>query len=95
MKNALYFLLTLLLSLPSIANAERVKVGAESTEKYFPLLAGKRVAVMTNQSGIVGDKHLIDVLVENPSLIQRPILIKGEVAMLGRPIENVKFFIDN
>lgn len=65
MKNALYFLLTLLLSLPSIANAEGVKVGAESTEKYFPLLAGKRVAVMTNQSGIVGDKHLIDVLVEN------------------------------
>lgn len=65
MKNALYFILTLLLSLPSIANAEGVKVGAESTEKYFPLLAGKRVAVMTNQSGIVGDKHLIDVLVEN------------------------------
>lgn len=37
----------------------------------------------------------ITVLIENPSLIQRPILIKGEVAMIGRPIENVKFFIDN
>ncbi|MCJ7932464.1 MAG: arsenate reductase (glutaredoxin) [Chryseobacterium sp.] len=36
----------------------------------------------------------IKILSENPSLIQRPILIKGSVAMLGRPIENVKFFIE-
>ena len=43
----------------------------------------------------LSEEEWIDVLVENPSLIQRPILIKGEVAMLGRPIENVKFFIDN
>ena len=37
----------------------------------------------------------IKVLAENPSLIQRPILIKGNVAMIARPIENVKFFIEN
>ena len=36
----------------------------------------------------------IKVLAENPSLIQRPIIIKGPVAMLGRPVENVKYFID-
>jgi arsenate reductase (glutaredoxin) len=36
----------------------------------------------------------ITILSENPSLIQRPILIKGSVAMLGRPIENVKYFIE-
>lgn len=36
----------------------------------------------------------IRILHENPSLIQRPILIKGSVAMIGRPIENVKFFIE-
>ncbi|CAA7193596.1 MULTISPECIES: ArsC/Spx/MgsR family protein [Chryseobacterium] len=36
----------------------------------------------------------IRILSENPSLIQRPILIKGSVAMLGRPIENVKYFIE-
>ena len=34
----------------------------------------------------------IKILVENPALIQRPILIKGSVAMVGRPIENVRFF---
>lgn len=36
----------------------------------------------------------LEILAENPSLIQRPILIKGSVAMIGRPVENVKFFIE-
>lgn len=40
------------------------------------------------------EEEWITILSENPSLIQRPILIKGSVAMLGRPIENVKFFIE-
>lgn len=40
------------------------------------------------------DEEWIRILHENPSLIQRPILIKGSVAMIGRPIENVKFFIE-
>ena len=42
----------------------------------------------------LSDEELIAVLSENPSLIQRPILIKGSVALIGRPIENVKFFIE-
>mgnify|MGYP001944426792 FL=1 len=49
----------------SIAKAEGVIVGAERTELYLPLLEGKRVAVMTNQSGTVGKEHLVDVLVSN------------------------------
>ena len=40
-----------------------IKMGAEITNAYFPLIEGKRVAVMTNQTGIVGDEHLIDMLV--------------------------------
>ena len=42
----------------------------------------------------LSDEEWIKVLIENPELIQRPILIKGSVAMVGRPIENVKFFIE-
>jgi arsenate reductase (glutaredoxin) len=42
----------------------------------------------------LSEEEWIKVLSENPSLIQRPILIKGSVAMLGRPIENVKYFIE-
>jgi uncharacterized protein YbbC (DUF1343 family) len=40
-----------------------VKTGAERTGAYFPLLEGKRVAVMTNQTGMTGDEHLVDMLV--------------------------------
>ncbi len=65
MKNAVYLLFIALLGCTTILEASDIKVGAEVTEKYFPQLKDKRIAVMTNQSGIVGDKHLIDVLVEN------------------------------
>lgn len=40
------------------------------------------------------DEEWLKILSENPSLIQRPIIIKGPIAMLGRPLENVKFFIE-
>lgn len=42
-----------------------VKTGAESTEEYLPLLKGRRVAVMSNHTGMVGTEHLVDVLVKN------------------------------
>ena len=58
------FILSLLLFAPFV-KAERVVVGAERTNLYLPMLEGKRVAVMTNQSGTVGDDHLVDVLVNN------------------------------
>lgn len=38
-------------------------VGAQRTEEYLPLLAGKRVAVVTNQTGLIGQRHLVDSLV--------------------------------
>lgn len=43
------------------ANA-RITVGAERTGEYLPLLAGKRVAVVTNQTGLIGPAHLVDSL---------------------------------
>ena len=42
-----------------------VKIGAECTAEYYPLLEGKRVAVMSNNTGMVGDEHLVDVLKRN------------------------------
>ncbi len=42
----------------------------------------------------LNDDELIQMLLQNPSLIQRPIIIKEGIAMIGRPIENVKFFIE-
>tara|TARA_B100000809_G_scaffold256451_1_gene296443 strand:+ start:187 stop:1404 length:1218 start_codon:yes stop_codon:yes gene_type:complete len=36
--------------------------GAERTDKYLPLLKGKRVAIMANRTTIIGEQHLVDSL---------------------------------
>lgn len=36
------------------------------------------------------DHEWIKVLIENPILIQRPILVKGNKAIIGRPVERVR-----
>jgi len=47
------------------AGGEAVIVGAEQTEAYFPLLKGKRLALFSNHTGMVKNKHLLDILIEN------------------------------
>lgn len=67
------------------------KLGAEPLDivrKNEPLYIQK----FSNEN--LSEDEWIKVLAENPVLIQRPILIKGSVAMIGRPVENVKFFIE-
>lgn len=41
---------------------EEIKTGADQTELYVPLLKGKRVAVLANQTSIIGNTHLVDSL---------------------------------
>lgn len=42
----------------------QIKVGAESTDEYIPLLKGKKVALLSNHTGMVGDKHVLDIMLE-------------------------------
>lgn len=46
-------------------NNAPIKVGAELTDKYLPLLKGKRVAVMANQTSMMEKEHLVDFLHNN------------------------------
>ncbi|HEX5886507.1 MAG TPA: ArsC/Spx/MgsR family protein [Pyrinomonadaceae bacterium] len=40
--------------------------------------------------GDFSDSELIDLMIEHPDLLQRPIVERGDRAVLGRPTENVK-----
>ncbi|MCB2220883.1 MAG: DUF1343 domain-containing protein [Bacteroidetes bacterium] len=46
----------------SNGSLEQITVGAERTELYFPLLENKQIAIVTNQTSMVGNVHLVDTL---------------------------------
>jgi len=48
----------------AVGNDMALRTGAEQLDRYLPLLAGKRVGLMGNQTSVVGDRHLVDVLLE-------------------------------
>jgi len=59
------FLMILLLQsifTEKIPAAKTLRTGADQTEKYLPLLKGKRVAIMANPTSIIGKAHLVDSL---------------------------------
>lgn len=43
-------------------SAGDVIVGAAQVDSYLPLLQGKRVALFSNHTGMVGDRHTVDVM---------------------------------
>lgn len=46
-----------------VADQKKIRVGAERTEIYLPMLAGKKVGIVTNHTGVVDEKtHLVDTL---------------------------------
>nr|WP_314492316.1 ArsC/Spx/MgsR family protein [uncultured Chryseobacterium sp.] len=64
-------------------------------ENVFHIIRKNEKLYLENYAGKdFTEDEWLKILSENPSLIQRPILIKGSVAILGRPVENVKFFIE-
>ena len=62
-KRFLFLLLFCFALMVCRAKDSRVVVGAERTGEYYPALKGQRVAVFSNHTGMVGDRHLVDMLV--------------------------------
>ena len=65
MKKFSLFLVAIVYVLAMYAAEPRVVVGAERTDLYYPALEGQRVAVFSNHTGRVGDRHLVDMLVDD------------------------------
>ncbi|MEN4053639.1 MULTISPECIES: arsenate reductase (glutaredoxin) [Sulfurimonas] len=42
----------------------------------------------------VDEEKLIEAMVENPKLIERPVIIKGDKAIIARPPEKAKEFLE-
>src|SRR5690554_2042525 len=49
---------------PAVSMGNPILTGADQTELYLPLLEGKKVGVMGNQTSVVGEEHLVDVLLK-------------------------------
>ncbi|HYG40014.1 MAG TPA: DUF1343 domain-containing protein [Cytophagales bacterium] len=51
-----------MVSAPDSAKIDKIVTGAEQVNSYLPLLKGKRVAMVVNQTSTIGDTHLVDSL---------------------------------
>jgi arsenate reductase len=54
---------------------------------------GERVFKDNFKGKSFNDQEWLEILANHPVLIERPIVIKGESALIGRPPENVKSFL--
>lgn len=43
----------------------QLKLGDERTNVYLPLLKGKRIALFSNHTGLAGNQHVLDLLIQN------------------------------
>jgi uncharacterized protein YbbC (DUF1343 family) len=48
-----------------IQTYQSIITGAQQTDLYLPRLKNKKIAIVTNASGIIGNKHLVDTLLKH------------------------------
>ena len=79
---------------PSAAELDRIlaKLGREPRELMRSKEAVFSELGLDDES--LSREKLLAVMTQNPILIERPIVIKGDVAVIGRPPENVLALID-
>jgi uncharacterized protein YbbC (DUF1343 family) len=58
------YMLLMLVFLP-VALCAQVTLGAARTSVYVPMLKDKRIALLSNHTGMVSDKHTLDIMLDN------------------------------
>lgn len=54
----------ILMALIATFASAQIRVGAEMTNEYIPLLKGKKVALLSNHTGMVGNEHTLDIMLK-------------------------------
>ena len=54
------------------------------------LRTGEDIYKELNLKDTNDEEALIEIMIKNPILIERPIIIKGDIAVIARPIENLE-----
>lgn len=67
----LFSFLTILFILFQAPSFAQLKVGAERTEEYIPILTNKRVALVANQTSLVKETHLLDTLLSRGIIVTK------------------------
>lgn len=63
------FCLIALLIATTFSSQAEVKPGAARTDVYVPMLKGKRVALLSNHTGMVGDRHTLDMMLDEGLIV--------------------------
>jgi uncharacterized protein YbbC (DUF1343 family) len=101
-----FFIVCILIGLNSFAFSQKlaittgkdiypkdIKTGAEQTENYFPMLTGKNIAVVANQTSMIKNVHLVDSLLKAGLKIKKVFCpehgFRGQ-AEAGEKVGNVK-----
>ena len=57
------FCLSFLLACSHSRGQEDIRTGAERTDMYLPMLEGKRLGIVANQTSVIGSIHMVDSLI--------------------------------
>ncbi|MBN2825323.1 MAG: arsenate reductase (glutaredoxin) [Campylobacterales bacterium] len=88
---------------PTVVKYLETDLSVAKIKEILAMLGMKPRELMRTKEAIykelnLKDEHdnekLIEAMVANPKLIERPIIIKGNQALLGRPIEKLAAFLD-
>ena len=71
-----------------LSRAELGELFGKLSESPRDLLRG-RDASKVGLEGDESDDELLDLMAEHPTLLQRPILVVGNKAAVGRPVDNL------
>ena len=71
LRNLAMVIFVMILSYTGNANPNKILTGADQTDLYLTKLQHKNIALVVNQTSLIGDQHLVDYLISKKLTIKR------------------------